>query len=110
MMSVFEKCKYKEHNKGTILTYSFDKIIIMLRGKLIFNFQQNDDKKDTNEDNDQILPEAIRNFRKKLETNQKIESFADLKNQEKNIMSREAFMLMYGRFASGTGPLVASKS
>lgn len=84
MFKIFSKCKYKELKKGEFIDYKFDKIYIQLRGKLILNYDPNDkileDKQDG--DNDSILPEALRNFRKKIETNTKMERFEDLKKQE----------------------------
>jgi hypothetical protein len=80
MLELFGACKYQTHRKGQIIKYSFDKIIIMLRGKIIFNYQPGDQS----DLEDEILPEAIRNFRKKLETNTKVENFEDLKRQEMN--------------------------
>lgn len=73
MLSLFQACKYQTHPKGKILKYSFNSIIIMLRGKIIFNYQPGDQS----DLSDGILPEEIRNFRKKLETNIKVENFED---------------------------------
>ena len=52
MLATFEKCKHFEYQKGKVITYKFDKILIMLRGKMIMNYHE------VNENSNNILPES----------------------------------------------------
>ena len=83
MLATFEKCKHFEYQKGKVITYKFDKILIMLRGKMIMNYHE------VNESSNNNLPESQRIMQKKLEKARKPERFADLKKNDTKISHQE---------------------
>lgn len=80
MTNLFSNCKYETWVKGSTFKYNFNKIIIILKGTILFNYQPGE-KIDMDEEN---LPESIRNFRKKQEDriDDKAKNQNDLKAQD----------------------------